>query len=84
MGVFQKSILNRVCQLLAIRAHTMAPRTSQWLKERASDTPTKGLLWNDHREAGRLRLPRMIGIPTNLVNRMIPILIAFKRLIIVK
>ena len=26
-------------------AHKMAPITSQWLKERASDTPTKGLLW---------------------------------------
>ena len=29
VGVFQKSILNRVCQLLAIRAHKMAPRTSR-------------------------------------------------------
>ena len=38
--VFQKSILNRVCQLLAIRAHKMAPRTSQGLQERAWDTPT--------------------------------------------
>ena len=28
VGVFQKSILSRVCQLLAIRAHKMAPRTS--------------------------------------------------------
>ena len=28
VGVFQKSILNRVCQLLAIRANKMAPRTS--------------------------------------------------------
>ena len=40
VGVFQKSILNRVCQLLAIRAHKMAPRTSRGLQERAWDTPT--------------------------------------------
>ena len=40
VGVFQKSILNRVRQLLAIRAHKMAPRTSQGLQERAWDTTT--------------------------------------------
>ena len=51
VGAFQKSILNIVCQLLAMRAHKMAPRTSQWLKERAADTPTKGLLWFKHRHA---------------------------------
>ena len=45
VGVFQKSILNRVCQLLAIRAHKMAPRTGQGLQERAWNTPMKGLLW---------------------------------------
>ena len=44
VGVFQKSILNRVCQPLAIRAHEMAPRTSQGLQERAWDTPAKGHL----------------------------------------
>jgi len=44
-GGISKSILSRVCQFLSMRAHKMAPRTSQWLKERASDTPTKGLLW---------------------------------------
>jgi hypothetical protein len=40
MGVFQKSILNRVCQLLSICAHKMAPRTSQGLQEPAWDAPT--------------------------------------------
>ena len=45
VGVFQKSSLNRVCQLLAIHAHEMAPRTSKRLQERAWDTHTKGLLW---------------------------------------
>ena len=40
VGVSQKSILNRVCQLLAINANKMAPRTSQGLQEPAWDTPT--------------------------------------------
>ena len=44
-ATFQKSILDRVCQLLAIRAHKMAPRTRQGLQKRAWDTPTYGLLW---------------------------------------
>ena len=45
MGVSQKSIFKRPCQLLAINAHKMAPRTTQWLQERPWNAPTKGLLW---------------------------------------
>ena len=40
VGVSQKSILNRACQVLAINAHEMAPRTRRWLQERGRDTPT--------------------------------------------
>jgi hypothetical protein len=40
-----KVIFGRFRQLLAINAHEMAPRTTQWLQERHCDTPTKGLLW---------------------------------------
>ena len=45
MGVFSKSMVEIFCQRLAINAHKMAPRTRQWLQERGSDTPTKGLPW---------------------------------------
>ena len=45
MGVFQKSIYKRTCQLLAINAHKMAARTTRWLQERQGDAPTKGLGW---------------------------------------
>jgi len=45
VGVSQKSIFKRPCQFLAINAHTMAPRTTQWLQERPWNAPTKGLLW---------------------------------------
>ena len=33
VGVSQKSIFKRPCQFLAINAHKMAPRTTQWLQE---------------------------------------------------
>jgi len=45
VGVFQKSIYKRTCQLLAINARTMAPRTRRWLQERQGDAPTKSLAW---------------------------------------
>ena len=45
VGVFQKSIYKRTCQLLAINAEKMAPRTTRWLQERQGDAPTKGLGW---------------------------------------
>ena len=35
----------RFCQLSAVNAPKMAPRTSKRLQERAWDNPTKGLLW---------------------------------------
>ena len=44
-GGMSKSFFKRCCQLLAINAHKMAPRTSQGLQERAWDAPTKGLEW---------------------------------------
>ena len=44
-GGISKSFFERPCQFLTINAHKMAPRTSKRLKERAWDTPTKGLLW---------------------------------------
>ena len=40
VGVSQKSIFKRPCQVLAINAHKMAPRTSKRLQERAWDAPT--------------------------------------------
>ena len=40
VGVFQKSILNRVCQLLAINAHKMAQKTGQRFQVRVWDAPT--------------------------------------------
>ena len=40
VGVSQKSIFKGPCQLLAINAHEMAPRTRRWLQERGRDTPT--------------------------------------------
>ena len=46
VGVSHKSIFKRPCQLLAIDAHKMASRTTQWLQERPWNAPTKGLLWN--------------------------------------
>jgi len=45
-GGIQKSIIKRMCQLLAIDAHTIAPRTTQRLQERAWNAPAKGLLWS--------------------------------------
>ena len=45
VGVFEKSIFKRPCQFLAMNAHKMAPRTTQWLQERRWDAPTKGLAW---------------------------------------
>ena len=45
MGVFQKYIYKRTCQVLAINAQEMAPRTTRWLQERQGDAPTKGLAW---------------------------------------
>ena len=44
-GGIQKSIFKRPCQSLAINAHKMAPRTTQWFQERPWDAPTKGLAW---------------------------------------
>ena len=44
-GGMSKSLFKRCCQLSAINAHKMAPRTSQGLQERAWDAPTKGLEW---------------------------------------
>ena len=41
----QKSIFKTPRQFLAINAHTMAPRTTQWLQERRWNAPTKGLAW---------------------------------------
>ena len=46
VGISQKSISKRPCQFLAINAHKMAPRPSQWPQDRTWDTPTKGLLWD--------------------------------------
>ena len=46
VGISQKSIFKRPCQFLAINAHKMAPRTTQWLQERPWNAPTKGLMWN--------------------------------------
>ena len=51
VGVSQKSIFKRPCQVLAINAHKMAPRTSKRLQERAWDAPTKGLLWTRTRQS---------------------------------
>ena len=45
-GGIPKSILKRPCQFLAINAHKMAPRTTQWLQERHCGAPTKGLAWS--------------------------------------
>ena len=45
VGVFQKSIYKRTCQLLATNAHKMAPRTTRRHQERQGDAPTKGLAW---------------------------------------
>ena len=42
--VSQKSICKRPGHFLAINAHKMAPRTTQWLQERPWNAPTKGLL----------------------------------------
>ena len=44
-GGMSKTFFKKCCQLLAINAHKMAPRTSQGLQERAWNTPTKGLEW---------------------------------------
>ena len=44
-GGIQKPFDKRCCQLFAINAHKMAPRSSQGLQERAWDAPTKGLEW---------------------------------------
>ena len=44
-GGISKSIFQRGCQYLAINAHEMAPRTTQWFQERHWNAPTKGLLW---------------------------------------
>ena len=46
-GGISKSILQRPCQFLAINAHKIAPKTTQWLQERPWDAPTKGLLWTE-------------------------------------
>jgi hypothetical protein len=35
----------KICQLLAINTHEMAPRTRKWLQERGWDAVTKGLAW---------------------------------------
>ena len=40
-----KSHFWKICQLLAINAHKMAPSTGQWLQVQVWDAPTKGLLW---------------------------------------
>jgi hypothetical protein len=45
-GGIVKSILKRPCHFLAINAHKMAPKTTQWLQERHCDAPTKGLAWS--------------------------------------
>ena len=45
VGVSQKSIFKRPCQVLAINAHKMAPIPHQRLQDRTWDTPTQGLLW---------------------------------------
>ena len=47
VGVSQKSFVKRTCQVLALNAHTMAPRTTQWLQERPWNAPTKGRLRPD-------------------------------------
>ena len=40
VGVSQKSIFKRPCQVLAINAHKMAPKPHQRLQNRTWDTPT--------------------------------------------
>ena len=51
------SLFKRPCQFLAINAHKMAPRTTQWLQERRWDAPTKGLTWRQREQArGQSRL----------------------------
>ena len=47
-----KSHFWRICQLLAINAHKMAPRPHQRLQDRTWDAPTKGLLWQVASEGG--------------------------------
>ena len=49
-----KIIFGRSCQLFAINAHKMVPRTSKRLQERAWDTSTKGLLWNAFQNGARV------------------------------
>ena len=45
VGVSQKSIFKRPCQVLAINANKMAPRPPQGLQDRPWNAPMKGLLW---------------------------------------
>ena len=45
VGISQKSIFKRPCQVLAMNALKMAARTTQWLQERPWNAPTKDLLW---------------------------------------
>ena len=40
----------------------MAPRTSQWLQERVSDTPTKGLAWQEEEEKKKVQTAGIAGV----------------------
>ena len=62
VGVSQKSIFKRPCQVLAINAHKMVPRPPQGLQNRPWNAPTKGLLWVPFPRRRRL-LPLELEMP---------------------
>ena len=65
-GGIQKSILTDFLENMC-DSRQMLTKTSQWLQERASDTPTKGLLWITLAPEQGLTLPSEKGATSKVV-----------------